>query len=131
MRVLVLAFLLVGCASTDSDKSTSAPPQDESKKTDQCLDNPNLAKEWGECNVKYTVFRASDALGKCRKASPAAKGTVSYEVKIKADGHVKSVKRVTGPNNKHTTCVWRVFRHLQFAAPGKEATITVPYQLEP
>lgn len=134
MRALfVLAvFALSACSSSEPklDEGSSTEKQ-ASAQTDKCLDNPLLAKEWGECNVKSTVFQASASLEKCRMANPGARGTVNYEVKILANGHVKSVKPLGGQHGKHTVCVSRVFRKLQFAAPGKDATITVPYQLEP
>jgi hypothetical protein len=136
MRALpFLAFiLLASCSSSEpklnSDSSASGQSQ-ASKLTDSCLDNPELAKAWGECNVKSTVFQASEKLEKCRLANLDASTTVNYEIKILGNGKVKSVKPLGGRHGKHTNCVSRVFRKLQFAAPGKESIITVPYQIEP
>jgi hypothetical protein len=134
MRALCLlaVLALTACSSSEPklDEGSSTEKQ-AAVQTDKCLDNPDLSKEWGECNVKNTVFLASAKLEKCRMDSPGARGTVDYEVKIMANGKVKSVKPMGGKHGKHTICVSRVLRKLQFAAPGKEATITVPYQLEP
>jgi hypothetical protein len=99
--------------------------------TNQCLDKPERAKRWGECNVKQTLFLASAELEKCRNGNLNAKGTVSFELRIAADGSVKRAKALGGRHGKHTSCVVKVFGTLHFAPPGKEATITVPYQLEP
>jgi hypothetical protein len=134
MRALcaLAVFALAACSAHEPklDEGSSSASQ-ASAQTDKCLDNPDLSKEWGECNVKNTVFLASAKLEKCRMASPGAKGTVDYEVKIMANGMVKNVKPLGGKHGKHTICVSRVLRKMQFAPPGKEATITVPYQLEP
>lgn len=140
MRALLLVPFLIFAAcssspSTTPERAESAAPEEKTaaSQTDQCLDNPELAKSWGDCNVKSTVYLASGKLAKCRKASPDAKGTVSFEVRIRPDGTVKSAKALGGKHGKHTACVARVLRKLRFAAPpkGKEAVITVPYQLEP
>jgi len=134
MRALYLfaLFAFSACSSSEPKlEEASSPEKQAASKTDKCLDNPELAKAWGECNVKNTVFEASEKLEKCRRANPGATGTVNYEVKILSGGKVKSVKPMGGQHGKHTVCVSRVFRQLQFAAPGKDATITIPYQLEP
>ena len=134
MRALCLlaVFSLTACSSSEPKlDETSSTEKAASAQTDKCLDNPDLAKEWGECNVKNTVFQASAKLEKCRMASPGAKGAVDYEVKVAKDGKVRSVKPLGGKHGKHTICVSRVLRKLQFASPGKDVTITVPYQLEP
>jgi hypothetical protein len=133
--VLLPLFLLAACSSSppapEHADSANDSEQKAAARTDQCLDNPELAKSWGDCNVKNTVFSASAQLEKCRKAYPEAKGTVSFELHVLPDGHVKSAKALGGHHGKHTTCVSRVFRKLQFAPPAKDAVITVPYQLEP
>ena len=134
---LPLFALITACSSNQPapERSESAPPEEKhaASQTDQCLDNPELSRSWGECNVKHTVYLASDQLEKCRKANPSAKGTVNFDLRIKADGKVKSAKPEGGKHGKHTACVAKVLRKLQFASPpkGKEATISVPYQLEP
>lgn len=141
MRAILFlsALFLVACSSAtppptpERAADASAADQAAAAQTQQCLDNPELSKTWGDCNVKSTVYLASDELAKCRQASPAATGTVSFELRIKPDGSVRSAKALGGKHGKHTACVARVFRKLRFAAPpqGKEARITVPYQLAP
>jgi TonB family protein len=130
-------LLLVACSSSEPtpERAETAPPaeQQAAAKTDACLDNPDLARSWGECNVKQTVYLASDQLARCRSPKQHPKGTVNLELKVKADGHVRSARVVNGRHGKITACVARVMKSLRFAPPpkGKEATITVPYQLEP
>lgn len=136
MRHLLTVFALVSlaaCSSSTPDRATDAPKdqQEAAERTDHCLDNPELAKAWGDCNVKHTLFLESAALAKCRKSNLKAKGTVNFQLHIAKDGHVKSVKPLGG-SGKHTSCVTKVMRGLQFAAPpaGKEPVITIPYALE-
>ena len=127
-------LLLAACSSTPERAEHSAPEEKKAaSQTDQCLDNPDLARSWGDCNVKQTVFLASTDLAACRKASPAAKGTLNLELRIKGDGFVKSAKAVSGPKGKLSACVAKVMKKLRFAPPpnGKTAKINVPYQLEP
>jgi hypothetical protein len=141
MRAIILLapLLLFACSGStpppppERAADANAADQAAAAQTEQCLDNPELAKTWGDCNVKSTVYLASEQLGKCRVASPKAKGTVSFQLRIKPDGTVKSARALGGKHGKHTSCVARVFRKLKFAPPpqGKEAPITVPYQLEP
>ena len=137
LSLLLPLLFLAACSSSPATPDNAGPAassdQQAADKTDQCLDNPELARAWGDCNVKNTVFQASGLLAKCRKANPNATGTVSFELRIQPDGKVKSAKALGGKHGKLTACVSRVFRKLQFAQPpqGAEATITVPYQLEP
>jgi hypothetical protein len=138
MRALILlSLLLAGCSSSapapTPERADGAPSEEKkaASSTDACLDNPELAKSWGECNVKNTVFGAGPELEKCRKASPKAKGAVSFELHIAPNGSVKRAKALGAHHGKHTSCVAKVLQKLQFAPPGKDATITVPYQLEP
>ncbi|MGZ3658232.1 MAG: hypothetical protein ACXVB9_17980 [Bdellovibrionota bacterium] len=134
--IFFFALTLSACSSSETTPERAAEAPDAGTKkaaaqTDQCLDNPDLSRAWGECNVKNTVFQASSQLEKCRAASPGAKGTVDFELHVKANGTVKSAKAKGGKHGKHTACVARVLKKLKFASPGKDATITVPYQLEP
>jgi hypothetical protein len=136
MRAIFFALPLILFACSSAPERASEAPAEEkhaAAQTDNCLDNPDLAKNWGECNVKHTVYMAADSFAKCRKAAPKAKGSVVYfDLAIKSDGTVKNAK-AKGGAGKLTKCLGGVMKKLQFAQPpaGKEVTITVPYQLEP
>ena len=138
-RILALCLPLVflaACSSSTPDRAVDSPAAEKAaaSNTDKCLDNPDLSRTWGECNVKQALYSQSAAFAKCRKADPEAKGIVNFELKVKADGHVKNAKAVNGEKNgKLVACLARAMKKLQFAATpkGKDATITVPYQLEP
>lgn len=137
MRILlaIAALALTACSSSTPQRAETARPEEKhaAAQTDKCLDNPELAKAWGDCNVKSTVFQASADLEKCRAKAKNVKGSVDFELRIRANGSVKHARVVNGRHGKLTNCVAKVFKKLQFAAPpqGKEATITVPFQLEP
>lgn len=135
MRHLFAAALLVtfaACSSSSETVPEGASPEERSAHTDECLDNPELSKTWGDCNVKHTLFQKSAELAKCRKANPKARGTVDFQLQLRPDGSVKTVKPLGGAG-QHTYCVVRVMKKLKFAPPpsGKAPTITIPYQLEP
>jgi hypothetical protein len=135
MRALaLLAFLLTACSSNTAapDRAASAPPAEQkaAASTDQCLDNPELARSWGDCNVKSTVYGAEADLAKCRALAHHPKGEVNFQLKIKADGSVRSAKVLNGRHGKLTNCVAKVFKKLKFASPGKDVAVTVPFELE-
>ncbi len=134
---LFLPLLLFACAAPTPERATEAPAEEKhsAADTDRCLDNPELARTWGDCNVKHTVYLEADTFAKCRKTAPTAKGTVNFQLRVKADGSVRSAKALgeKGNKGKLVACLSRAMKKLQFAAPpkGKEPTITVPYLLEP
>jgi hypothetical protein len=133
---LVMVLALTACSSS-TERAPEAPLTEEqaAEQTDQCLDNPELARSWGDCNVKHTLFLEADALAACRKNAPKAKsGVLQFELQVKADGKVRSAKAKSKSKfPKLEKCLVGVMKKLQFAAPpsGKEPVITVPYQLAP
>jgi len=139
MRIayLLLPLLILSSCSSSSDVESDASATEEqaANSTDKCLDNPELSRAWGDCNVKRTLFGEANALAACRKLAPKAKkGSLNFEVQVQKDGKVKNaVARPKSQYPKLEGCIVRVLKRLQFAAPpsGKEPVITVPYQLEP
>jgi hypothetical protein len=83
--------------------------------------------------VKHSLYLEGDALARCRKSTPHAKGALSFELRVLPDGSVKTATAREARYPKLAGCLSHVMRKLRFAAPprGREAVITVPYQLEP
>lgn len=136
MRLLLSAsvFLLASCSSTPQ-RAKGSPDEEKhaAKETDECLDNPELAKSWGDCNVKHTLYLAAGPFAECRERHPLARGTVSFELAVKGDGSVRNAKaRDARQSPKLVRCLSGAMRKLRFAPPpgGREAKITVPYQLD-
>jgi outer membrane biosynthesis protein TonB len=133
----LLPFLALAACSSAPERATEAPQteQQAADNTDKCLDNPELARTWGDCNVKHVLFDESGSLSSCRKLAPKAKsGALTFELQVKKDGSVKYAR--AKPSSKYPKlegCIVRVMKRLKFAAPpeGKEPMITVPYQLAP
>jgi hypothetical protein len=129
MRALLFTslFLFAACSSEPStpERADKASPEEQkaAAHTDECLDNPELAKSWGDCNVKSILYQASSKLEKCGKGA----GTVNFELRVKADGTVKSAKAL-GQKGKHVSCLGHVLQGLKFARPGNDVKITVPLE---
>lgn len=135
--LFVLPLLALSACSSTPERAEDAAPteQQAADNTDKCLDNPELAKSWGDCNVKHVLFDEAGSLASCRKLAPKAKaGALNFELQVKKDGSVKYAR--AKPSSKYPKlegCIVRVMKRLKFAAPpeGKEPVITVPYQLAP
>lgn len=133
--VLPLVFL-AACSSSTPERATDAPAEEKAaaRETDECLDNPERARTWGDCNVKHALYAESAALAECRRTNPSARGSVDFELKIHGDGTVRNAKAVgRAQKTKLVACLTRVMKTLQFAPTpkGKSSKITIPYQLEP
>lgn len=127
--VVLLAALAACSGSTPSGENATAEEQNAAD-TDRCLDNPELARTWGDCNVKHTLYLRSEELAKCRKLAPGQKGVAHLILEVRANGSVKSAKASGDGNAKLRGCLSRVMRKLRFAPPPNgKASIDIPYQL--
>lgn len=134
LLVCLLPMLLFACSSSNPERAAHGTAEEvrNAKNTDTCLDHPEMAAKWGECNVKSTLFNSSDAFAKCRKAGGKATGSVNFELSVRGDGTVKSAHaQANDQNPRLISCVRRAMKRLKFAPTpeGKDAKITVPYQL--
>jgi hypothetical protein len=129
----VLAFLIfTACAGkkTDNTEATAEPS------TDACLANSNLAAEWGECNVKRTIFDNMEALRSCQSkhvASSSNGATMMLKISLLASGKVKKVRPEAGGirNRPLESCLSKAFANVKFAAPplGVKPIIYFPLAL--
>ncbi|HEY8278977.1 MAG TPA: hypothetical protein VIH99_05100 [Bdellovibrionota bacterium] len=132
--LLTLTFsLLVACSSTP-ERASDAPAEEKhsASETDRCLDNPELAKGFGECNIKYTVFSSKDVLGSCHKLKGKGNGPYLVLLKLRKDGSVKSTRAGNAAaKSKLGACLQKEMKKLKFAAHplGQEVDISIPYEL--
>ncbi|MGZ3694861.1 MAG: hypothetical protein ACXWQO_11840 [Bdellovibrionota bacterium] len=136
MRSLSLAlisfFILTAC-------SGSAPQKEEAPAeptTDACLADSNLAAEWGECNVKKTIFENMNGLRACQTkhvATASAGTTMMLKIKLRPNGKVQHVRPEAGGvrNRPLEGCLSKVFAKVKFAAPpqGVKPVIYFPLSL--
>lgn len=114
---LPLCFLLVSCAGSSTSEESRNEPS-----TDVCLADSNLSQEWGECNVKKTIYDNMDALRGCQAQAKANAGkTMMLKIRLRPNGAVRSVRPEAGSvrNRPLETCLKNAFAKVQFAAPPK------------
>ena len=129
--LFVLSFaLLAACASSPSREQQDAKLAES---TDQCLADPNLAKVWGECNVKSVIYQRSDGIAQCQsKFAQSQGGTLMLKIRLKPNGKVRRVwpENGTARNKNLEKCLSTEIAKLQFAAPpkGVDPVIYFPFQ---
>ena len=112
-------FLAMACSSTPTEQKTE---EQAAEATDRCLANPELAKEWGECNVKTSLFAQKEGIGKCQSQfSKNPSQTMMLKIRLKPDGSVRRVKAEEGgPKNRNLErCLSKVVEKIRFASPPK------------
>lgn len=122
-------FALTACSTTPSEPSEA----ELAEATDECLSNPKLARAWGECNVKSTIYQGSDGIARCQKAHAKANSeTLMLKIRLKQDGKVNKVwaEEGTAKNKPLEGCLRKEISKLQFAAPpkGVDPVIYFPFQ---
>lgn len=127
---LIALLSLAACSTTPSAEKEA---EQAAEATDECLANPAMAKSWGECNVKTTIFQRADGIGQCQSKHGKAKGeTLMLKIRLKQNGKVKNVLAEDGSakNKPLEKCLSQEISKLQFAAPpkGVNPVIYFPFQ---
>lgn len=136
MRILSLSLLLLltACSTTPSGTEEELDAQ-AAEATDQCLANPELAKTWGECNVKKTIFSRMSAIGDCQMKHVKSPGqeALMLKIRLKANGKVRDVKAEDGTakNRGLEKCLSQEISKLQFAAPPKGVSPVIYFPFQP
>lgn len=134
-RLSLLSLLfLAACAS---QPSVQEQEEAAAKATDECLADSALAKEWGECNVKRTIYDRMEAIGACQRKfqKGSAKGdTLMLKIRVRPNGSVRDVRadeNVRPVNKPLEACLAKEIGKLKFAAPpkGVKPIIYFPYQI--
>lgn len=134
---LALVLLATACSSTPMKSEEELIEEEAAAATDACLKDPALARSWGECNVKRTIFDRMDQIGACQKkhGKPAKPGDVSgamlLTIHLKQDGRVQNVKAEQSKNKPLEACLGKEISKLKFASPpkGVKPVIYFPYQM--
>jgi TonB family protein len=134
MHALILfsLFLLTACSGTKAEIDQEEA-REAAAATDQCLTNPALARDWGECNVKATIYDRIEALDACdRQHGRKAKGAMILKIRVTPQGRVKDVKADDSgvKNPPLEKCLGRVIAKMKFAPPprGVQPLIYFPFQ---
>jgi hypothetical protein len=130
MRIITALSILILASCS------AAPVQDEETRaaeaTDQCLANPELSREWGECNVKKTLFDNKEAIAGCQQRFGKSGESIMLQIRLRPDGRVRSVEAEEGrPRNRNLErCLFREISKLRFAAPpaGVKPVVYFPLQ---
>lgn len=127
---LIALLSLAACSTTPS---TEEQAEKAAEATDACLANPAMAKVWGECNVKTTIFQRAEGIGRCQAQHGKAKGeTLMLKINLKKNGKVNKVwaEDGTARNKPLESCLSKEISSLQFAAPpkGVKPVIYFPFQ---
>lgn len=133
IRPLSLIALLSLAACSTAPSTEDRAEEAAAEATDECLANPAMAKSWGECNVKTTIFQRAEGIGQCQAKHGKAKGeTLMLKIRLKQNGKVRNVWAEDGSakNKPLEKCLSQEISRLQFAAPpkGVNPVIYFPFQ---
>jgi len=133
LSIFLAAIFFSACASLPPNADDEAQALAEA--TDECLASPELAKRWGECNVKQTIFESSAAIRNCqmKHLKKAASGeTLMLRIRVLPTGKVQDVKAEgAGPKNRSLEkCLSTQIAKLRFAAPPKGVNPVVYFPFE-
>lgn len=118
---LILALGIIGCAGSPTD--------DEEVGAETCLENPALAKKWGECNVKKTIYDRRKKLDACVKYTKQPQESI-LKIKLFANGKVQNVVFEDSLGEKKSAkCLKREFLKMKFAPPPSGVNPTIMYPL--
>jgi hypothetical protein len=127
---LLLPLFLIACSSAPSES-----PEEETlaQATDECLANPKLAKSWGECNVKSTIYDRMDVIMGCQtKHGIGKRESIQFLIEVKPNGGVKKVSANKNENKNQLLedCLKVEIGKMKFASPpkGVKPVINFPYR---
>jgi hypothetical protein len=134
MSIRILGLLaLLSLAACSSTPTIEEQEEKAAAATDECLANPAMAKTWGECNVKATIFQRAQGIGQCQTKHAKAKGeTLMLKIRLRQNGKVRNVWAEEGSarNRPLEKCLSKEISRLQFATPpkGVNPVIYFPFQ---
>lgn len=124
--VIALAICLSACAG-----KTETEAEEPMVGAETCLENPEMAKEWGECNVKKTIYDAKDKISSCTKTSKLNRETV-LKIKLHNNGRVKELllEDSVEKNKKVAQCLHKEISKLRFAPAPQGVKPIIMYPIE-
>lgn len=129
MKTLFSALLLSILASCASAPTEEEIAEGKAQETNECLSDPELAREWGECNVKTTIFSRKQEIAQCQSKHSRPNQSMMLKIDLLSSGRVKNVRAETGSakNRRLENCLRQAMRKLQFAAPPAGANPTIMF----
>lgn len=139
LLALSCIFLLSACSSeplvVSPEENSAAPKQEQHQ---DCAANPELAKQWGQCNVQKRIAEKIPDIKACYdkqlKKDDQLHGGLVLKILLKNNGKVRVVKILEGSlqNKFLSDCLISNIRKIQFAKPpkGEEAAIVLPFTLD-
>lgn len=123
---IVLSICLFSCAGKQEIES-----EEPMVGAETCLENPEMAKDWGECNVKKTIYDAKEKITSCTKSSKLNRETV-LKIKLHNNGRVKEVllEDALEKNKKISQCLHREISKLKFAPAPQGVKPIIMYPIE-
>jgi len=129
---LSLLLLLSACSSAPEVTEEENAAKAAAEATEQCFANPELAKAWGECNVKKTIYGRMEGIGACQMKHGQNNAAMMLKISVRPNGRVKEVRAEDGAakNRPLEKCLAAEISRLHFAAPpeGVKPVIYFPYQ---
>lgn len=130
MLMMLAVAALSSCAG-------SSPEQQEAERmaqaTDECLANPELAKTWGDCNVKTTIYDRMDRIMRCQtEHGSKTRDSIEFELELNAKGLPRRVNALSNANKNVAleNCLKKEMMKMKFATPpkGVKPVIQFPYR---
>lgn len=137
LSLLCLSLLLVACSSTKDEILTEEQEEAQAAATEECLEHPELAKGWGECNIKRTIFDRIPQIRACYEKGSKNfdfHGDLILKIRVRPTGKVRDVKveEASLKNKMLSSCLVKEIGKLQFAKPPKgiNPVIFYPFSLD-
>lgn len=127
--LLSLTLAMLTACSAPETKEEAAPADNS---TDACLANPARAMEWGECNVKKTIYDNMSKLQACQSKGTTGGAALMLKIQVTPTGHVRRVRPESGgPRNRPLeSCLKQAFASVRFAAPPKGVKPVIYFPLQ-
>jgi hypothetical protein len=136
--LLLFPILLSACASTPDSILSENEAEAQAEATKECLSDAELGNDWGECNVKKTLFSRMTKIRACYAKDSNKKydfhGDLILKIHVFPNGKVKETKVEEGSlkNKMLSTCLVKEISRMRFARPPKgiHPVIYFPFNLE-
>ena len=136
--LVLISVSLSSCSSTPDVLVTPAEKAVEQKKSEACKEHPELADQWGECNVQKKVKEKIPAIKACfdktLEKDITLSGDLMLKIKLWKSGKVRIVFVTEGSlkNKLIGSCIIAEIRKITFAKPpeGLSPVIYFPFSLD-
>lgn len=121
---LALALLIFVACSSQKDNILTHEEQDaNTAKTKNCLEHPELAAAWGECNVRKVIYEKVPKIRACyekeKDKNYDKSGDLLLKIHVRSNGRVRDVQIAEGSlkNKMIAGCLLKELQKARFARP--------------